>query len=254
MPWQESSVTEERLRFVVLASRAGANLSELCREFGISRQTGHVWRKRFQEGGAGRLRDRSRKPCGSPQRTAPEWEQRIVELRRQWPDWGAPKLHWVLQRQRPGEAVPCVRTVHRILERQGLIHPADRPAPAAWQRFERSQPNQLWQMDFKGPQGWHKGPLVGPLSIQDDHSRYLIGLRRLGTTRMDGVRDTLTGVFREVGQPEAMLMGQPVGLHRAHGVADGAGDSRAVQFRGASADAGQGGAYARIAATGGTAA
>ena len=44
------------------------------------------------------------------------------------------------------------------------------------QRFERGAPNQLWQMDFKGPVGW-EAP-VGPLSVLDDHSRYAIALAR----------------------------------------------------------------------------
>lgn len=206
MPWQESSVTEQRLRFVVLASRAGANLTELCREFGVSRQTGYLWRKRFQQGGSSQLVDRSRKPLRSPARTAAHWEERIVQMRQQWPDWGAPKLHHLLRQQWPAEPVPALRTVHRVLERHDLIHPADRPASPATQRFEREQPNQLWQMDFKGPQGFNRGPAVGPLSIQDDHSRYLLALQGLGSTRAEGVRTTLETLFRSVGQPEAMLM------------------------------------------------
>jgi transposase InsO family protein len=205
MPWKESSVIEERLRFVVLASRPGANVAELCREFGVSRQTGYTWKKRFHEGGTSQITDRSRRPLHSPTRTAASWEERIVEMRRQWPDWGAPKLHYLLCQRWPG-VVPALRTVHRVLDRHGLVHPADRPTPTAWQRFERSQPNQLWQMDFKGPQGFNPGIPVGPLSVQDDHSRYLVALQRLGSTKAVGVQTTLERVFGEVGQPDAMLM------------------------------------------------
>jgi len=205
MAWRESSVMEQRLRFVVLASRKQRNVTQLCREFGISRQTGYVWLKRYQAGGASQVVDRSRRPLHSPQRTGPEIEQKIVELRRQWPDWGAPKLLVLLGQQHPEWAHLSVRTVHRILERHGLILEADRHRPAD-RRFERSAPNELWQMDFKGPQGFNQENPVGPLSILDDHSRYLIALQHLGSTRMAGVRRTLEQTFAAVGLPEAMLV------------------------------------------------
>lgn len=205
MSWRESSVLEERLRFVVLASRREWPVTELCREFGISRQTGYVWLKRYQAGGAREVVDRSRRPLHSPTRTSSEVEQKVVELRQEWPDWGAPKLRVVLGRQRPEWAAISVRTVHRILERHGLIQEADRHRPAE-KRFERSAPNELWQMDFKGPQGFNTGNPVGPLSILDDHSRYLVALQHLGSTRMAGVRSTLEQTFQAVGLPDAMLV------------------------------------------------
>jgi transposase InsO family protein len=204
MPWRESSVVEERLRFVILASRKQNRITELCREFGVSRQTGYTWLKRYAAGGAAQVVDRSRRPVHSPARTAAEIEQRVIELRRRWPDWGAPKLQALLSQQLEGQA-PSVRTVHRILERHGLIQDRERHRPAL-QRFERSAPNELWQMDFKGPQGFNTGCAVGPLSILDDHSRYLIALQHLGSTRMAGVQQTLGQVFGQAGVPDALLI------------------------------------------------
>jgi transposase InsO family protein len=201
MGWRESKVVEERLRFVVLASRGERTMSELCREFGISRQTGYVWWKRYQEGGSVRMQDRSRRPLHSPRRTAADLEQKVIGLRRQWPDWGAAKLAEMLSRGEPDVRLPA-RTVHRILVRHGLIDHTERHR-AATQRFERAAPNELWQMDFKSgaPQS-----AVGPLSVLDDHSRYLILLRRLGSTQLIGVQRSLEETFRAVGLPESMLM------------------------------------------------
>lgn len=206
MPWRESSVVEERLRFAVLASEKGANLAALCRQFSISRQTGYLWRTRFQSGGASQLVDRSRRPFASPLQTAAEIEQQIVELRQQRPDWGAAKLRVLLAAERPGTTPPSTRTVQRILERRGLVRPCDRHTPAT-HRFERAAPNQLWQMDFKGPgvQGIHAGRTVGPLSLLDDHSRYLVSLEQVGSTRLEAVREALTHSFQQSGVPEAIL-------------------------------------------------
>jgi transposase InsO family protein len=218
MAWRESSVVEERLRFVVLASRKQRNMTELCREFEISRETGYLWLKRYLAGGAREVVDRSRRPIHSPRRTRVEIEQKVVELRGQWPDWGAPKLLVQLRQQEPSWERVSMRTVHRILERHGLIAESDRHRRAD-KRFERSEPNQLWQMDFKGPQGFNKENPVGPLSILDDHSRYLIALKHLGSTRMAGVRSTLEQTFEAVGLPDAILVdhGVPWWSHASPG-------------------------------------
>jgi transposase InsO family protein len=136
----------------------------------------------------------------SPRHTDEEREQRVVELRQRYPDWGARKLQVLLARS--GVELPA-STIHRILLRRGLVRPWERHETAL-QRFERAEPNQLWQMDFKGSKGWDRP--VGPLSLLDDHSRYLIALRGTWTTRAEAVREQLESAFVECGVPEAMLM------------------------------------------------
>jgi transposase InsO family protein len=145
-----------------------------------------LWLRRYQEQGLAGIAERSRRPHVSPRRTGGEWEQQVVELRQRYPDWGARKLQ-VLLRQ-AGVRLPA-STIHRILLRRGLV---------------RAEPNQLWQMDFKGSTGWETA--VGPLSVLDDHSRYLIALRGTWTTKAEPVREQLESAFSECGVPEAMLM------------------------------------------------
>ena len=204
MAWRESSVVEERLRFVVAASRKEKPVTELCGEFGVSRQTGYNWLRRYEAGGSSQVTDRSRRPLHSPARASEEVEKEVVALRCQYPDWGAPKLTVLLRKRKP-DCTICERTVHRILVRHNLLHQQDRHSPAT-QRFERRAPNELWQMDFKGPQGFNKSSPVGPLSIIDDHSRYLICLHHLGSTGAHGVQQSLRQAFEDVGVPEAMLV------------------------------------------------
>ena len=202
MPWNKVDMQEERIRFVVLAERGEREMAELCREFGISRATGYKWWRRYQKQGVAGLEERSRKPHASPRRTAIDIEQRIVELRRKTPDWGARKLRVKLAKQ--GIDLP-VSTIHRILLRYGLVAEQDRGRLAP-KRFEREQPNELWQMDCKGvPAAWQTAGLL-PLSILDDHSRYLLGLRAQQQTAAKGVRATLEEVFSVSGLPQQMLM------------------------------------------------
>jgi transposase InsO family protein len=128
----------------------------------------------------------------------------ILDLRRDKPDWGARKLWKVLQGKHPEwENAVSTTTVHRVLDREGLIPAANRRSTAL-QRFERQAPNELWQMDFKGPQGFNKG--IGPLSVQDDYSRYVLTLKQLDNTRLKAVQKTLQATFEADGLPEALLM------------------------------------------------
>jgi transposase InsO family protein len=200
MPWKAMELQDQRVRFVVKACSGEQALSELCAEFGISRPTGYLWLHRYREQGLAGIAERSRRPHHSPTCTSEELEAKVVQLRLRYPDWGAGKLSVVLGRE--GIRLPK-STVHRILLRYDLVHDRDRHSQAP-QRFERSRPNELWQMDFKGPKGW-RGP-VGPLSILDDHSRYLIALAATGSTQGGPVRTHLIQAFEQCGVPEAMLM------------------------------------------------
>lgn len=203
MPFQGRSVCEERLRFVDLALAGERTISELCEEFGISRQCGHTWLKRYREGGATAvIGGRSRRPHNSPARTADDIELAILRLRANKPDWGAPKLHRLFLRAHPDRKI-SVSTVHRILVRHDLIHKSDSHRHAT-KKFEREFPNQLWQMDFKGPKGFKTR--TGPLSVLDDHSRYILALEHLENGKTEAVKGCLRRTFENNGLPEAMLM------------------------------------------------
>jgi len=200
MPWKATNVDEQRMQFVIRASRGAERLSALCREFGISRPTGYLWRRRYEQSGTlTEIRERSRRPHGSPSRTGSRQEQRVIALRKQ-KGWGAKKLRVLLKE----EEIPlAVRTIHRILERNGLVsEQAHGPAPG---RFERGEPNELWQMDSKGKYPLQDGD-CHVLSILDDHSRYLVGLHALPELKGEKADACLVETFRRYGVPQAMLM------------------------------------------------
>ncbi len=200
MPWKTMELREQRVKFVVAASRGEKPFSALCQEFGISRPTGYLWVRRYHASGVRGIAERSRRPHGSPHQTKARLEEQVVQLRQRYPDWGARKLQTLLARR----AVALTRsTIHRILLRRDLVWEQDRRLPATT-RFERSAPNELWQMDFKGPKLWPQ--TVGPLSVLDDHSRYVVVLHAVGSTHGQLVREQLEGAFRTCGVPEAMLM------------------------------------------------
>jgi len=200
MPWRTTDVDEQRMQFVIRATSGTERLSALCREFGISRPTGYGWRRRYQQSRTlTQISERSRRPHHSPTRTGPRQEQRVVALRKQT-GWGAKKLRVLLRE----EEIPLpVRTIHRILERNGLV--SEQAHGPALGRFQRGEPNELWQMDSKGKYPLQDGE-CHVLSILDDHSRYVVGLHALPELSGEQADPCLVATFRRYGVPQAMLM------------------------------------------------
>lgn len=198
MPWRQATVMEQRQEFVDLASHGQLSLSELCRRFGISRQTGYKWLQRWQEQGAAGLRDQSSRPRHSPLKTRTVVEEQVLQVRHRHAAWGARKIAHVLRRDHGVELAPS--TVNSILRRHGCIERTASQAATAWQRFEHAEPNELWQMDFKGH--FAAGAArCHPLTVLDDHSRYSLVLDALDCESFEAVQPCLHRAFERYGLP-----------------------------------------------------
>jgi transposase-like protein len=173
MPFQEQSVMEQKREFVVLAEQGELPFAVLCRRFGISRPAGYKWWTRYLEAGEAGLSEQSRRPQHSPQRTPDAMEAAVVAVRQAHPHWGGAKIRASLVAHGQDQ-VPSARTCTAILARQGLLT-AEAPRQSAWQRCEAGAPNALWHRDFRSPVPQRQGRLH-PLSVLDDHSRFLVGL------------------------------------------------------------------------------
>jgi transposase InsO family protein len=191
----------QRLEFVVLASERVLAFSELCRRFGVSRKTGYKWLERYRAGGAEALEDRSRKPHGSPRQVSPAVAEQVIALRQET-TWGGRKLRRRLQ-DLGCKPVPAASTCTAILRRADLLAKDRISGPL--QRFERAQPNELWQMDYKGDFPTQAGPRCHPLTVLDDHCRYNLVLDPAGNQRGPTVQTALTTAFQRYGLPEAIL-------------------------------------------------
>jgi transposase InsO family protein len=174
------SVVEQRLD-AVRAVLAGASVTEVAGSLGVSRQTVHGWVGRYLAERLPGLADRSHRPRSSPGRVAAEVEAWVAELRRAHPRWGATRIRLeMLKAPRDGLEVPALRTVNRILTRQGLLVPRRRKRPrSSYRRFEREAPMQLWQIDIvEGVQlvDVRTGEIriVKVVTGVDDHSRYCV--------------------------------------------------------------------------------
>lgn len=203
--------------FVELANRDGACMRQLCRQFGISPPTGYKWLKRWREDGAAGLLERSRRPHHSPTRSRADLEKLVKEARELHPAWGGRKLRRWLVNRGYGD-LPQACTFTSILRRLGMLASSSiRPSGHAWQRFERSGPNELWQLDFKGWIALLRGGRCYPLTMLDDHSRFNLLLEACPGENRGVVQPLLERAFLTYGLPQSILCdhgnpwGDPVG-------------------------------------------
>lgn len=201
MPFAEGRKMSPKKEFVILAGQAGSNVSELCRRYSVSRPTGYKWLKRFVLEGEEGLEERSSRPHRSPERTDGAIEEMILEARDTHPAWGGRKIKRHLENM-GASGVPSATTITGVLRRNGRLDAEGVAKP--WKRFERDEPMDLLQMDFKGHFAVDGGR-CHPLTVLDDHSRYLLGLEACADERGATVKGRLTGMFRRYGLPRSII-------------------------------------------------
>jgi putative transposase len=198
---------EEKLRFVFSYERDEESMTALCERFGISRETGYVWLRRYRRGGPEGLVELNRAPGRHPNQTAAELEEAVLELRQAHMRWGPRKLKRVLERDQPGRAWPATSTVGEIVKRAGLVVPRRkrrRTEPYTEPLAHAVKSNRVWCADFKG---WFRagdGTRIDPLTITDACSRYLLRSQAVEKTDTQRVRAIFEAAFREYGLPEAI--------------------------------------------------
>lgn len=205
MPWRECNPMDERLKFVARLLE-GERMATLCREFGISRQTGYKIYQRYKECGLDGLYDRSRRPYRHANRLPLQIERAIIGIRQEHTTWGAAKIREKLLREFPIIKPPAKSTVHAVLDRNGLVKRRKRRRYKAegTALSEARQPNGLWCADYKGEFLLGNRKYCYPLTISDYHSRYLLACEGLESTRATFAFSVFERVFKEFGLPTAI--------------------------------------------------
>jgi transposase InsO family protein len=205
MPWEERRAMSLRMEFVERAKK-GEKIASLCREFGISRTTGHKWQKRFEEKGYDGLEEESRRPKSAPLATGEELVMAVLEAREKRPRWGPRKLQGLLRR-RFGEQTPGERTIARILRRADLVRERRRRRrPNVVDRAPQVQaqrPNEVWTVDFKGWWRARNGQRCEFLTVRDAFSRYILAVHPCKPTT-EAVRAVFERLFTRHGVPDAI--------------------------------------------------
>jgi len=204
MPWKETRVMDERMRFVLAVEAGDEPMAAVCRRFGISRQQGYTWLGRWRSDGVAGLADRSRAPHHHPQAVAPELFEACLAVRRAHPTWGPVKVRAALERRYPGRgAWPAASTIGALFDREGLtVHRRlRRRAPPGGPLFAADAANDVWSIDFKGWFRTGDGTRVDPLTLSDACGRYLLRCQAVARPDTEHVWPTLDAAFREYGLP-----------------------------------------------------
>jgi len=207
MPWKESSVVDERVRFILERERDLYTMTELCEVYHITRETGYYWLRRYQQGGLEALQDLSRAPRQHPNQTPEAIEQAVLTLRRAHMSWGPRKLKRVLERDKSRQPWPAASTMGEMIAREGLTVPRKkrRRAPPYNKSFAAADgPNRVWCADFKGWFHTGDGERIDPLTITDAYSRYLLRCQAVEKTDGERVQAIFESAFREWGLPAAI--------------------------------------------------
>jgi len=197
---------EERLRFVSRLLE-GEAMTDVCRQFGISRKTGYKIFDRYKEHGLEALTDRSRRPVRYANQLPAQIESLIVTLKEEKPHWGARKIRELLVRRLAGDIrIPAKSTIHTVLHRHGLVKTPGRPRRRAQgtELSAGSAPNDLWCADFKGEFKLGNGRYCYPLTVTDHASRFVLLCEALESTREDPAITAFEQLFRERGLPQAI--------------------------------------------------
>ncbi len=205
MPWRECCKMDERLRFVARLLE-GEKMAVLCRQFDISRKTGYKIFERYKSCGIEGLTDRSRRPYRHAKQLPFQTEVLIVQLRKEHPTWGAPKIREKLRRLHDDIHLPAISTVHAVLDRHGLVSSSRRPRHKAQgtSLSRPTTPNDLWCADYKGEFMLADRRYCYPLTITDFASRYLLCCDALESTKEMYAFSVFERAFRDFGLPQAI--------------------------------------------------
>lgn len=206
IPWKEKTMINKRTEFALRSLQAGVNFTHLCTEYGISRRTGYKWKQRFLEDGAAAMVNQSSRPTNSPNQLSEVDVCRIARLHERHKHWGPKKIHKLYSdRYSP---VPSLSTFKRVFDRCGWVKKRIRRKSSQTGRLtsglKAKDCNDVWTVDFKG--WWHtgKGQRCEPLTVRDEHSRFVLTVQSLQTTRTEAVRAVFEKLFKAYGLPKVI--------------------------------------------------
>lgn len=204
MPWEQTSVMDQRVQFIADWLSGEYLKTELCAVYGISRPTADKWIKRYEQDGVKALEERSRAPHCHPNETPQAICEMLIQSKLSHQSWGPKKVVDYLRQRKSEVHWPADSTAGEILKRAGLVKrrvARRRVAPYSEPFSECQTPNQIWSADFKGDFLMGNGRRCYPLTLSDNFSRYLLLCRALEHPSYEAVRPWFERAFSNYGLP-----------------------------------------------------
>ena len=202
MPWKASRTVDVKLEFVTRLLR-GERMTDLCREYGINRQTGYEVAERSKRFGAEGLEPQSRAPKTIPHRMSAELAELVVAEKRAHPTWGPKKIKAALERD--GQIrLPAASSIGAVLKKAGLTE-SRRRRPRARGKLtglhDATAPNDVWAADYKGQFRLGDGSHCYPLTMTDQFARYVLACDGMAAIDEDAAIEASENAFRKFGLP-----------------------------------------------------
>lgn len=204
MTWKEIKVEDQRKLFIKAYYEKKFTLSDLCRQFGISRKSGYKWIKRYEDNGFEGLTSRSKVPLNQPNKTDSSIVNELLRVKYHWPQWGPKKVLGYLKHSKLDITWPSLTTVENIFNNHGLV----KKRKVRKRLAERIDPlgasnasNDIWCIDFKGWSLTKDGAKIDPFTVMDAFSRFLLCCQKLHANNTDYVWAVFDTLFREYGLP-----------------------------------------------------
>lgn len=206
MPWKESSMLDEKIKFIARLLD-GEKMAPLCREFNISRKTGYqIWDK-YKQFGQAAFVEQKRTPFRYANKLPVQLEMLILNLKKEYSNWGAPKIREKIMRKHPEMKPPAISTIHAVLDRHGLVKSSLRQKRYKAQGtplLHVQEPNDLWCADYKGEFMMGDKKYCYPLTITDYASRFILSCEGLSSTNELFAFEIFARTFKEYGLPRAI--------------------------------------------------
>ena len=206
MPWLECNMIDQKLKFIARLLE-GEKMAPLCREFGIARKTGYKIWNRYKEMGSEAFIEQKRTPYRYANKLPVQIELLILETKKEYPNWGAPKIREKIKRRYPDIKIPAISTIHAVLDRNGLVKSKLKKrkfTSTGTTLSNPSDPNELWCADYKGEFMLGNRKYCYPLTITDHASRYVIACDAQASTQADFAFESFTRAFKEYGLPKSI--------------------------------------------------
>jgi len=207
MPWKETNAMNEKVKFISAWLTNEYTMTDLCKQFNISRETGYKIVNRYKVEGIRGLEEHSRAHYRHPAQTEENSIDMILKSKLRYPKWGPRKLKAWLEDAYKEHKWPAASTIGEILKRNGMV--SVKKSRAKIQPYTDpfilcNEPNAVWSADFKGQFKLGSNEMCYPLTISDNYSRYLLCCDCFGRPTLDNVKHSFENIFRKNGLPKAI--------------------------------------------------
>ena len=206
MPWKECGKVDEKVKFIARLLD-GEKMAPLCREFNISRKTGYQILEKYKLFGQEAFIEQKRTPYRYANRLPVQIEMLILEVKKEYPSWGAPKIREKIIQKYSDVKTPAISTIHAVLDRHGLVKSElrrKRYKAEGTPLLHVTSPNDLWCADYKGEFMLEDRRYCYPLTITDYASRFILSCEALSSTQEAFAFEVFTRAFKEYGLPAAI--------------------------------------------------